>query len=620
MKHATCIALLCFGIHSFAQLTPEQRIQDSVIGWWSNNYWDRNWKSPTDTEGKIIEKHLNNLVDWMKKSYTPVGGLGTVTRFRDSWGYGVKFNVWNVSYALNGKWIDEKGHFKPVSEENTPFYIHVNQIVGAYPMKFLNKKGAYYFTWMADGTGDLYVHQKTDPRPKGIHPNASRFITVRNNNQSVMLAPNNQLPFVEVTKGELLEMSDKALAEMMVSGNQSKKQDYERYRTTIAELRIKYKNSLNTPAVVRNIQSDEYMFNFSDPFELNNGGNPLHNYKVYKFAPGVYDKLKLAQPQWVTVYYPFFGQTSGSQLNELYTALTQNLNYQYIHDYFFSPEKVKGVAYTPSDEAGLKARLDGFRNKGKQSLAANSPKSPSSKNATRPNVYFADDFSANAIGSPPKNWYFNQMKEHCKIVDLPKEEGNWVLLGRYNQFRPNLMNYPLPKNFSIEFDLITNEDFDTRTGGSVELMLNTRKMHDTGAENTNGNGETVKITFNPGVASAKGTTNFRGQVKMEIKGTPSQNKQNGVPGISGTEPLPEFTNADPKVHVKVKVMDGKMEVFVNDKLKLSSTQLKMAYGEACVVCGIGPSTVFNSINWQNVSESDTAKNKIHLGNVVMTKL
>lgn len=619
MKKTIIIFLLFYSISSFAQLTKEQRIQDSIIGWWDNNYWDRKWKTPTDAEGKIIEKHLNNFVDWMKKSYTPVGGLGTVTRFRDDWGYGVKFNVWNVSYCCDGKYLDEKGHFKYVSEENTPFYIHVNQIVGAYPMQFLNKNGQYYFTWMADGTGEQFVHQKTDPRPKGIHPNASKFITLRNNFQSVMLVPNNQLPFVEVTKRELLDASDKALAEMIKSGNQNKKLDYERYRTTIAELKIKYKNSLDEPAVVRNIQSDEYMFNFSDPFELDRNGDLKYNYKVYKFAPGVWDKLKLAQPQWVTIYYPFFTETSGNQLNELYTSLTQNLNYQYIYDYFFVPEKVKGKAYSPSDETGMKARLDGFRNKGKGNLVKPT-KNATSKNSNSSQAYFADDFSDSSVGAAPKNWYFNKRNEHSVIANLPNEDGNWVQLGRYNATRPNLIKYPLPKNFSIEFDLITNEDFDTRTGGSVELRFNTRKMHESGAENTNGNGEVIKITFHSGAASAKNTTNFRGQVKMEIESVPAQNKQNGVPGIKGTEPLTEFTNSEPKIHVKVIVVNGIVEVFVNGKLKLKSTDLKMAYGGDCVVCGINPSTVFHSINWQNVSESDTAKNKIYLGNLVINKL
>lgn len=610
------ILSLTLSICCYAQLTREQRIQDSIIGWWSNNHWDRNWKSPTDAEGRLIEKHINNFVNWMKQSYTPVAGLGTVTRFRDSWGYGVKFNVWNVSYALNGKWIDEKGNFKPVSEENTPFFIHVNQIVGAYPMAFLNQNGNYYFTWMADGSGDLYVHLKNDPRPKGIHPNVSKFITVRNNYQSVMLAPGNKLPFDAVSKGELLAASDKALAQMIISGNQNKKADYERYRKTVADLKIKYKNSLDEPAVVRNVQSDEYMFNFSDPFELNDNGNALKSYRVYKLAPGVWEKMKKAQPQWVTIYYPFFTKESGSQKNEMYTALTQNLNYQYIYNYFFAPEKNSGKPYTPADATGLKARLDGFRNKSKSTVASRAPM----PKTTTGNIFFADDFSDNTAGSTPKNWFFNDRLEHAVVKRMDGEAGNWIMLGRYNYLRPNLLHYPLPKNFKLTFDLITDGDFSIRTGGVATLTLNTRTMHESGAENTNGTGEKMTITFASGAQEALNSNNYRGAVIMELKSNPSLNKQNGAEGAKATAPLTDFSNRKPKIGVAIVVLEGGIEVFVNGQKKLSGKDLKLAYGGACVRCGLSPASDINSISWSATTESDAGKIKIYLGNVVIQKL
>lgn len=605
--------LLCLSLKSYSQLTREQRIQDSVIGWWSNNHWDRKWKTPTDAEGKIIDKHLLNFIDWMKKSYTPVGGLGTVTRMRQDWGYGVKFNVWNVTYCCEGKWLDEKGHFKPVSEENTPFFIWVNQITGAYPMNYLNKNGDYYFTWMNDGSGDLFVHQKKDPRPEGIHPNASQFITIRNESQTVMLVPDNKLPFIKVTKRELLEKSDKALSEMIVSGNQNKKQDYERYRKTIAELKEKYKTSLDEPAIVRNFQSDESMFNFSDPFELHNNGNPLMSYPVYKLAQGVLENMKKAQPQWVTIYYPFFTQEDGSQKNELYTALTQNLNYEYIYNYFFNPEKVKGRSYTPSDEAGLNARLDNYRNANKQNLETK-PKNFGE------NIYFAEDFSNNLPGNKPKDWFFNGMKEHVEIKKFDGENGNWAQLGIYNAFRPNLLKYPLPKNFKIEFDLITDTNFSVRTGGVAKLTINTRKMLDSGNDNTLGNGETLNITFASGAREALNSNNFRGAVTMEVNSSPSKNKQNFVEGAKVSSPMTEFTNRSPKIKVTISVRDGLVDIFINGKMKISSSDLKLAYGGDCISCGLDPSSLINSINWSATTESNSDVIKVYLGNVVITKL
>ena len=81
MKCIMLLTVLFFLIGSTtAQLTPEQRIQDSVIGWWSNNKYDH-LKPPTDATGKKKEAIVNKMVEWMKKSYTPVGGLGTISRY-----------------------------------------------------------------------------------------------------------------------------------------------------------------------------------------------------------------------------------------------------------------------------------------------------------------------------------------------------------------------------------------------------------------------------------------------------------------------------------------------------------------------------------------------------------
>ena len=43
-KNIVLIIFSLLTVPAFSQLTAEQRIQDSVIGWWNDNYWDRNWK------------------------------------------------------------------------------------------------------------------------------------------------------------------------------------------------------------------------------------------------------------------------------------------------------------------------------------------------------------------------------------------------------------------------------------------------------------------------------------------------------------------------------------------------------------------------------------------------
>jgi hypothetical protein len=131
----------------FAQLTPEQRIQDSVIGWYSAA--PKRATVPLQIEGKTFsikqQDNLNDIIGWMRQTYTPVGGLGTykkllfitagelrpIKRYPPH-SYGIDFRAWNVTY--DKRWMDAKGHFTPVSEEYTQFYAEINSIPGGWPI------------------------------------------------------------------------------------------------------------------------------------------------------------------------------------------------------------------------------------------------------------------------------------------------------------------------------------------------------------------------------------------------------------------------------------------------------------------------------------------------------
>ena len=397
MKYVLLFTVFFFSVgYTSAQLTPEQRIQDSVIGWWSDNYWDRNWKPQTDPVGKKKEAHLNNMAAWMKKSYTPVGGLGTVTRYLEKNGYGVKFMVWNVSHEK--EWTDAKGNFKPISEENTKFYLSVNKLFGAYPATFINKPGLYLFTWQPDGYDN--ASSINNKRPAGIHPNATKYITVRNEMQNIILAPDNKLPIIPVTKKEYLQLADNALANKSANAGEFDKKAIERIRKSIALLKEKHKHSLQDAAILRTMQPGMYDFDGSDPFELSeiDKKNKLY-YPLYKITADVIEKCKSAEPQWITISLPFETKENGNQLHEMYTAITENINYDYIYNYFFNPEKIKGIAYKPANEEQLNARLNNYRKRNKAviSPAVNSVSLPA-------NTFFFDDFSSSNEGGDPANW------------------------------------------------------------------------------------------------------------------------------------------------------------------------------------------------------------------------
>lgn len=613
MKRIVLVTALAFFYSlSFAQLTAEQRIQDSVIGWWSDNYWDRNWKPQTDLIGKKKEVHLKNMIEWMKKSYTPVGGLGTVTRYLEKNGYGVKFMVWNVSHEK--EWTDAKGNFKPIPEENTKFYISVNKLWGSYPVSFINKPGQLFvFTWQADGYSPVGNKPGEDKRPAGIHPNAAKYITIRNEAQSIILSPGNKIPFIPVTKGEYLQLADEALATKFTTANVYDKKAIDRIRKNIAQLKEKHKTSLTEAAVTRDMQPSMYSFDGFDPFEISdyNRAQKLY-YPLYKLTADIIEKCKAAEPQWVTVSLPFETKENGNQLYEMYTAITENINYDYIYNYFFDPEKIKGIAYKPANEEQLNARLAAYRNKSKTNIKATLTTSLPA------GIHFMDDFSSGTIGQAPANWFFNTYSKHCYVTEIKGENGKWVALGYNTAVSPSLLKKPLPQNFTLEFDVATDGSYSSRTGGAVRLVLNSRKPTSTGNEVESGNGARVEITITSGNEADHNNNNYHGEVRTKINAFPSQNEQNSSEGIYDVKPLKEFTNNQTKVHVAVKVKNDNLGIFINNNELTTSSGFKMQYGGDCKVCGLPAGTVFNSIFFTNTTNNADAV-KVYISNVKISK-
>ena len=373
---AVSIFVFACNTQVFAQLTAEQRIEDSIIGWWSNPRFDH-LIPPTDPIGKKKEVIVNTMVEWMKNTYTPVAGLGTFSRFINKSSYGVVFAVWNVSH--DKMWTEPNGDFKPIPEENTPFWIGVNRTFGSFAIPFLNQPGENFFTMQPDGymnTSQIPEGSKdVDP---GIHPNAYKYITWVNDWQTVYLAPGNKLPFSVITKAELLAKAEAALAKQWENeikdvaakwpGNQqaqdealvARKKNIDQYRANIQKLREKHHSSLNEPAIIRDMQPTMYSFILDpDPFDIDKGGDNLkHAYPVYRIDAALSTKMQSEIPQWVAIAFPYHTKENGNRLNELHTAMVENFNYDYVYNYFFDPAKVKGIAYKPANEAQLLARLD----------------------------------------------------------------------------------------------------------------------------------------------------------------------------------------------------------------------------------------------------------------------
>lgn len=614
-----------------AQLTPEQRIQDSVIGWWSNNKFDH-LKPQTDAVGKKKEVYVNKMLEWVKKSYTPVAGLGTYSRYIHKTGYGILFEIWDVSH--DKKWTEPDGKFKPISEQNTPFWIGVNRTFGSYTIPYLQKTNEYYFTMQPNGyaanSQSMEYGKKADPR---IHPNAYKYITWINDWQTVYLTPNNKLPFIAVTKGELLQQAEEALdkqwayeikdvQEKWPSNKKTqdevlviRKKTIEKYRNNIQKLRERHQSSLNEPAVIRAMQPTMYSFELDpDIFKIDKAEKALNQgFSVYKVDPALYAKLHSDTPQWIAVAFPFQTKEKGNQLYEMYTALSQNFNYEYVYNYFFDPEKVKGIPYKPANEDQLIARLNGYRKKNTSAV------NPATKPVGLPaNTFFFDDFSSGSEGADPANWFFNKYGKHSILTTVKNQPGRWLQMGYNNSVTPSLLKKPIPENFTLEYDIITDGDFSSRTGGAITMTFNTRPAVAGSSESNSGTGTRMNIEIISGNEADFNNNNYRGMLRVKINSSPSANTQNSSEGLSYEYPLQEFTNKKTKLHVTIKVTSGVLAILINNKQVAVSTDFKLAYGGKCVTCGLPAGTKFNTIFWKN-STSDADNIHVYISNVKITK-
>ncbi|QNA46387.1 hypothetical protein [Lacibacter sediminis] len=629
-----------FSVH--AQPSKEQRIQDSVIGWWSNTRFDRFVKPTNDPVQKRRIQIDDSIVSWVKKSYTPVAGLGTYVRQLNKNWYGVSFDVWNVSH--DKMWTDEKGQFKPISEENTTFALQVNTLPSVVPIDFLNHYDAYYFTWEPDG----YMTEQTAQRRKGYefknHPNVKQFITrITNGQNCVILSPGNKSPFVEVTIGEFLDKAEESLEKEKqkerervnntFSGSHAgaiknredvwaqKEKQFQICLSRINKWRLAYKNKLSQPATFdANQQTLLLAFNSDnvDPFEVREIELSRKQYKsVYKIPAEVSVKCKTDQPQWITAWWPFNGANDGTQLYEMSTAMLENINYSYIYNYFFAPEKVKGISYKPANEEQLKARLATYRNKYRSGAVevVNKKQTPSG-------TFFFEDFSGGSVGTAPPNWYYFKTGTSPFAITKPEGlEGNWLKLGFGRKISSTYLKSSVPQNFKLEFDVATDKDFSGRSGGSMELILNTEKLNQTNQnqeERLFNNGTVMKITVASGNDADLENNNFRGLLKVNINSSPAINRENFEEGITAEKPLRDFSSKKNKVHITLLVKDGKVSVFSNGNLIIQPADFKMKYGGPCQLCGIPNGRSFASLTLNNITNNDK-ETGVYISNIKIVK-
>lgn len=385
--HATLIGslaiLLSFSVTSpSAQQIPRQAIEDKVLGW-IKIYDYKGATVPITVDHRVYSPAQLSIAqlfaNWMQASFLPTSALGDVVQIRNE-----RLNPYNqntaakpLSYGAMAKLYfelkyDANKKMTPLTNSHWVWIIEANGFFGI-PLDALSTPEHYYFTLPTFAqTSFQGAAKEADALEKAAdvsrHPVLGQFPTFFGANQVggvsrkyVLLSKDRKLPFVKITKGEYLQATEAAIAKLYDDekkkiardnvGNQGSIDAFTAGLNTKNEKRAaalkinkeKYRNRLQETAEIFTTQPDAMLENYPDVFEGN--GNAALRLPVYTIDPRLSELSKTDAPQWILLSWTAILNDPVSR--SLHEAILNNLNVQYVYDYFFDPDKVKGQPYKP---------------------------------------------------------------------------------------------------------------------------------------------------------------------------------------------------------------------------------------------------------------------------------
>lgn len=295
---------------------------------------------------------IDSFSKWIRLSYIPVGGVPQAERlvlpdpraeneYLPS-GTGVSMAMWAPCYDRTGQKIIKA---QPASASRIT--ILTNHLKGVIPAHDYNTSNEYYFTMYYNTTGKL-VHPEDamndEPTIQEIRSRIGYYMVYPTGRLvNVLLMPEKELPIVQVTKREVMKKGEEAVRRIYPDPSAHVRLEVEK---NIQKLYAKHAGSLDAPAAV--YQSQLGILAFSgpyDPFE------PMTNtrfmFPVYKYKAEAYELSKRDQPHWVHISFPYATEKSSTTDREIYKAMMTNFNYDYVYQYFFEPDKIRGRSYQP---------------------------------------------------------------------------------------------------------------------------------------------------------------------------------------------------------------------------------------------------------------------------------
>jgi hypothetical protein len=607
------ILVLIFNSTS-AQPIPRQSIEDSVIGW-MKVYHYKGVKESKKVDDKLYSPAqlsvCDSLVNWMQASYIPKGGLGDVKKsVSERLGqYNKHTAVLPQSYGAYAKtyaFLKYDSNHKMVPENNLGAYwgIFANQVPG-WAITYICTNTQYYFTMPSyesssgGGEGIKKIHDKADiPNIKPYLSFWVKDIEAGGGTDYVLLCKDNKSPFVQITKGEYLQALESAIPKYYEAEkkrlSEAEQGDQQRIAVSVKSLDQKiehFNEGLKNNNEKYKDRLDELATSSPQPslYDLENGRDVFSNgylsdaestsgrVPVYKVDPVMAELCKKDKPQWILVSWQWSPQDAVEK--HMHESIINNFNFDYVYNFFFDSEKVKGQFYKP-----LRSPLY------KEAVIVTEASENSKTNSANKDIFFFDDFSTTGPGQTPIGWR-SALGSHGNssvVAKLDGLEGNWAVIEDYT-ITPNQLKKPLPQNFTLSFDLVASQNF---TWGAKRLHFKLAK------ETSPGNVESfLDFGFRPGFDGRDG------EVSLETK-FPSPP---GYANLANGFVAPGFSNNKKNNLIKITIKK------TNEILQLFIDNIKIAEYEKAIPAA----HLFNALSFYSYNSGEN--DKYYISNIQITK-
>jgi hypothetical protein len=557
--------------------------------------------------------YSQQFIEWMQQSYLPRGCIGDVAYYQNAipkfsgtnsrLGNAISmhdnalphlYGAYSKMYMFLKK--NAQGKFAPLSDYADYWHIEANQLQFiSKPVSFISSPEQYYFV-LPDFNSHAKVYNADDQAASNLlgfntHKNIVAYKhfyippkTIADDPQFViiMTKDNEQPPFEKITIGEFFTEAEKQFP-FWQKEDPIPTEKYSTAQRNLARLKEKYKNKWNDIAEMQlsRTQINPYSFvnateGYDDMFDNKDTHTTFPILKVKKTALSL---CKTDQPQWLVIRWEL-GMANEPYSIHMHESIMNNFNFDYVYNFFFNPEKVKGQSYKPLRSPSHK-----------EAVVIAEASEESKKNAGDKNVFFFEDFSTTGIGKKPAGWNATLANAGTTgVVTHPDGlDGNWVeLRGHY--INAALLKKTLPQNFTFSYDLVASQNF---TWGAKGLTMQLSK------ETSPGNAESyLKLKLRPGFDGRDG------EAELETKFPAPPGYSNGTKWYIANG----FSNnkKNNRITVTIKKMDEKLQVFI-DKTKIAE------YEKA-----IPAAHLFNALSFDcggNSAEND----KYFISNIKITK-